>query len=327
MYLNELMKLCRKEFGENQEVFYKDIFSRRSASSFEIHNQHALQIKDIALLSDRSGLSFHELINYCKEDFASDFDKDLDYFRTTLDNYAKTQDIELKKNLEELYSKVVSLHFTSLKYMNLYFMMKLILSDKIDKISKIDYPDLLDVKKIFQNFSKFTLFHYKILANISSEFSFSELKPLYDELFPISENSTSELKEIAALCLNNILAGSFLEKRYEDILPILNIYNELLTHFPSYKYKINYIHNKNLYLYVTTKNLKYLNKVVSYIDLLEDIEGVEIAEQVRTSLEHLLSQEGDEKGKNFIGIVNEHGHIQTYEKSNYKKFFQEKRSD
>ncbi|EKZ0151051.1 conjugal transfer protein TraA, partial [Enterococcus faecalis] len=130
------MKLCRKEFGENQEEFYKDIFSRRSASSFEIHNQHALQIKDIALLSDRSGLSFHELINYCKEDFASDFDKDLDYFRTTLDNYAKTQDIELKKNLEELYSKVVSLHFTSLKYMNLYFMMKLILSDKIDKISK-----------------------------------------------------------------------------------------------------------------------------------------------------------------------------------------------
>lgn len=82
-----------------------------------------------------------------------------------------------------------------------------------------------------------------------------------------------------------------------------------------------------MYLYVTTKNLKYLNKVVSYIDLLEDIEGVEIAEQVRTSLEHLLSQEGDEKGKNFIGIVNEHGHIQTYEKSNYKKFFQEKRSD
>ncbi|MCZ0856304.1 hypothetical protein OCL90_14130, partial [Enterococcus faecalis] len=77
--------------------------------------------------------------------------------RATLDNYAKTQDIELKKNLEELYSKVVSLHFTSLKYMNLYFMMKLILSDKIDKISKIDYPDLLDVKKIFQNFSKFTL--------------------------------------------------------------------------------------------------------------------------------------------------------------------------
>ncbi|MGH2208245.1 conjugal transfer protein TraA, partial [Enterococcus faecalis] len=76
-------------------------------------------------------------------------------------------------------------------------------------------------------------------------------KSLYDELFPISENSTSELKEIAALCLNNILAGSFLEKRYEDILPILNIYNELLTHFPSYKYKINYIHNKNLYLYVT----------------------------------------------------------------------------
>ncbi|MGC3121060.1 conjugal transfer protein TraA, partial [Enterococcus faecalis] len=82
--------------------------------SFEIHNQHALQIKDKALLSDRSGLSFHELINYSKEDFASDFDKDLDYFRTTLDNYAKTQDIELKKNLEELYCKVVSLHFTSL---------------------------------------------------------------------------------------------------------------------------------------------------------------------------------------------------------------------
>lgn len=26
MYLNELMKLCRKEFGENQEEFYKDIF-------------------------------------------------------------------------------------------------------------------------------------------------------------------------------------------------------------------------------------------------------------------------------------------------------------
>ncbi len=34
--------------------------------------------------------------------------------------------------------------------MNLYFMMKLILSDKIDKISKIDYPDLLDVKKYFK---------------------------------------------------------------------------------------------------------------------------------------------------------------------------------
>ena len=168
MYLNELMKLCRKEFGENQEVFYKDIFSRRSASSFEIHNQHALQIKDIALLSDRSGLSFHELINYCKEDFASDFDKDLDYFRTTLDNYAKTQDIELKKNLEELYSKVVSLHFTSLKYMNLYFMMKLILSDKIDKISKIDYPDLLDVKKIFQNFIFYNIDIKKTITYILS---------------------------------------------------------------------------------------------------------------------------------------------------------------
>lgn len=78
-----------------------------------------------------------------------------------------------------------------------------------------------------------------------------------------------------------------------------------------------------MYLYVTTKNLKYLNKVVSYIDLLEDIEGVEIAEQVRTSLEHLLSQEGDEKVKTSL-VLSMNMDIYKLMKSPIIKVFQEK---
>lgn len=326
MPLNELMKFHRKELQLSQEEFYSGIFLRKSATQFEVHNKHSLKITDIPTLLDRSELSLQELINYSPEEFTSEFDKDLSYYYQLADTFFKENNPKTKKEIECFYQKVLDNYMDSIKYMNLYFMMKYTLSDKIEKITPIDKPDLLDVKKKFKNYTKYTLFHYKILANICSAFSYEELKPLIDSMFPIDKNAPYSLKEAVIIFLENFIGKHMFEKNYDNVFLLLDMYRDLLLNMQSYKYKLNYTANKNIVLYLTTKNLSYLNKVVEYTELIEDVEGPEIAQQIRYNLHKLISNENDEQAEKFIGIINDSGEIFNY-KNVPEKNYQEKRSD
>ena len=319
MHLNELMKIQRKSEKLSQAKFYEGIFQRNSASLFENHNEHFLKIADLPLLADRSNLTIPEIIRTCNEDFKSVFDKDLETYYFILSKIQQNPDSEYNHELYSLYQKSIHEKFTSLKYMNLYLLIKLQTSSLISEIIPVDKQDLADIKKMFSSSKRFVLYHYKILSNLCTIFPYSDLQTLIEQLFPLREDSDEQIKDTACLSLSNAIALSIFTKDYSSCFILLNHFETLLSNYTSYKYKLSFIASRNMLLYFTSGDIEHIMKVFSYVEILKQVESPEYVEQFHKNLQTIISKSDDEKAKQIFGVLDDDGQVLDPKNFDHKK--------
>ncbi|NSU29553.1 conjugal transfer protein TraA [Enterococcus faecalis] len=317
MFLYELFKEQRKLYNFTQEEFYEGIFKKRAASSFEVHNTHDLKVKDLPVLSDRSMMSILEIIHYAKEEFISPYDEDLN---SLFDIFQNNTEKENKDYIYKLYKKSIELKEHSIIYWNLYLIIKIQCSEYDSRIVPTDSQDLSELKKMILSKQKFTLYDYKIVTNLSLVFSYKELQPFLSSLFPLDSNAPTVTSEAAYYLLENITTKLVQNRDFESCTEVLNIYNDLLQKFPSYKYKLNYLITYNLVGYFFTNNMDSLNNSIKYVDLLGDLENVELAKLMKDNIYLMISKKNNgSMSKPETLLTKENNHIKLNEKKITKR--------
>lgn len=304
MLINEFLKQARTNLNLSQHSFYDDILSRSTAYKFE-NNNTSIKISSIPKLADRMDLTCEELLYYSSDSLKTEFDKTRDLF---LDKYSSLQTLkeeaEIEKTLQdivEIYIQCIEKKADSLKYFNLYLLIKISCSEFTNRILEVDKADLLDLKKIYKTRKLYTSSDYKILANLITLpiFSIDDLQFMIDVLYPLSSNVPEELMYPAYLALTNITTKHIRNKDYDKARIATDNFEKQLEINPSYKFKLICMHDRALIDFLTDKinNSNKLTEALQIINLIDICESPSssIADRMKEATVSIIEKEDTNK--------------------------------
>ncbi|EPH72192.1 hypothetical protein D929_01986 [Enterococcus faecalis 02-MB-P-10] len=304
MLINEFLKDIRTTLGQSQKSFYKGVLSRSTVEKFE-KNVTSIKISSIPTLADCIDLSCEELLYYSSDSLKTEFDKLRDLFLekySTLDTL--TEEHEIQRTIQDIvsiYTQCIEPKYTSLKYFNLYLLIKIACSEFSDKILEVNKADLLDLKKIYKNRLVFTSSDYKVLANLITLpiFTLKDLDFMIKKLFPITNKVPEEVLYPAYLALSNITTKHIRNKNYTDARLAIDSFEEHLKINPSYKFKLTCMHDRALIDFLTDKinNSNRLTEALQIIDIIAICEPPTstIANRMKEALVSIIEKEDNSK--------------------------------
>ncbi len=304
MFLNDFLKHTRTTLNLSQTTFYEDVLSRSTADKFE-KNKTSIKLSCIPILADRLDLTCEELLFYSSDTLYTDFDKIRDSF---LNKYASLQSLEEKSEINEVIEDIIAIYmqciepkYYSLKYFNLYLLIKISCSEFTDKILEVDKADLLDLKKIYKTRKLYTSSDYKVLANLITLplFTVNDLNFMIDVLYPLENNVPEEILYPAYLALTNLTTKHIKSKDYNKAKLAIDNFEEQLKVNPSYKFKLICLHDRALLDFLTDKinNSSKLTEALQIIDIISTCEPQTstIADRMKEALVSIIEKEDNSK--------------------------------
>jgi hypothetical protein len=297
------LKHTRTTLNLSQTTFYEDVLSRSTADKFE-KNKTSIKLSCIPILADRLDLTCEELLFYSSDTLYTDFDKIRDSF---LNKYASLQSLAEKSEINEVIEDIIAIYmqciepkYYSLKYFNLYLLIKISCSEFTDKILEVDKADLLDLK-IYKTRKLYTSSDYKVLANLITLplFTVNDLNFMIDVLYPLENNVPEEILYPAYLALTNLTTKHIKSKDYNKAKLAIDNFEEQLKVNPSYKFKLICLHDRALLDFLTDKinNSSKLTEALQIIDIISTCEPQTstIADRMKEALVSIIEKEDNSK--------------------------------
>ncbi|MBD9966463.1 XRE family transcriptional regulator [Enterococcus faecalis] len=304
MFINDFLKHTRTTLNLSQTTFYKDVLSRSTADKFE-KNKTSIKLSCIPILADRLDLTCEELLHYSSDTLYTDFDKLRDSF---LSKYTKLQSSKEQSEIHEVIQDIIDIYiqclepkYYSLKYFNLYLLIKISCSEFTDKILEVDKADLLDLKKIYKTRKLYTSSDYKVLANLITLplFTVDDLNFMFDVLYPLENNISEEILYPAYLALTNLTTKHIKNKDYNKAKLAINNFEKQLKVNPSYKFKLICLHDRALLDFLTDKinNSSKLTEALQIINIIDSCEpsSSSLADRMKEATVSIIEKEDNTK--------------------------------
>lgn len=286
MQIHQFFKAKRKELRESQTQFYDGILARGTANKFENGNDGLLKVKHIPYLLEHIGISFDEFSFYCNPSFDTNFDKFNNRFLEITQlisddsigviSLSKETFSELITEIESIYTKTIEKKNTHTNYLNLNILIRATAFSFSSKIFPVDKTEIAYLKKIYKNKQSFSKYDYKIFANmlIIPGIKHSELLFLEELLFPMSPNSDQSLTETAHLALSNLVTLFLRSHDFKNAHKYLDFLNKNLASFPSYRYKLIYLHDISILEFLESNYTapEALASAFQYVDIIAKCE-------------------------------------------------------
>lgn len=134
-------------------------------------------------------------------------------------------------------------------------------------------------------------YDYMLLANTIYFFETKRALELLNRMFPFPEKEEKmehNAKRFAFTSLINALTKQTYDRNYLAARKIIKIAENVSTDNTNYYFRFSIQYFKNILDYRETKDIKYLNKVYTYIDLIKDIGDTEMATELESEVRRLM---------------------------------------
>lgn len=159
---------------------------------------------------------------------------------------------------------------------------------EIEPISKYDLHLIFTMIKNRKN-GYYTYYEYRLVSNTIILFPQEKISFLLDKMFPIENLETRDEKviNIASLAFINAVTASLHERDYKQALYYIKLGKQQQINPRNFLFYFSLGYLEDLLNYLVTGNITYLNKVYTFIVLLENTNDSDFAEILKDEVKKL----------------------------------------
>ncbi|WP_339099658.1 helix-turn-helix transcriptional regulator [Candidatus Enterococcus lemimoniae] len=176
---------------------------------------------------------------------------------------------------------------------------------EIEPISKYDLHLIFTMIKNRKN-GYYTYYEYRLVSNTIILFPQEKISFLLDKMFPIENLETRDEKviNIASLAFNNAVTASLHERDYKQALYYIKLGKQQQINPRNFLFYFSLGYLEDLLNYLVTGNITYLNKVYTFIVLLENTNDSDFAEILKDEVKKLAFETQRKTQKKELKPVN-----------------------
>lgn len=291
--INELIKKVRIDSGMKQKEACKNVMDEPSYSRVE-RGVRKIDFEQIVGVLGNLSVSMEEFITvYVRPEIEENVRF---YFRRLFKSRpsesADNEIIALYKNLANRYP---DLKFDEL---GVYFDIKAYFHQEYpDKVGAITLEELDFIVTKFKRTRRKRFFSedYRLISHTIMNMEKEHIEEIFETIFPIENDIflTEQSRRFLSLMFLNSITPMLKAKEYETVKKLLDLAEEhTFLYEDSYYYRLNLTYLKNMFLFLTTRELKCLEEVTTFVKMLDSLGEENNARLIRQEIKGLLEDEG-----------------------------------
>lgn len=278
MDIPNAIKIFRLKKGYKQSDL--KIFKTPSTLSRFENGERDLKVKDLEKIIDQLDVGYIEFFVQANKNS----------FKNKVQRATKFPDDELNRDylLNKYYKKEFQFS-NKTKQLAYYYTIKIFFQKKwnLDRITSVE------LEHIFNNLISLEyLGFYEYLLFLNTIYFFDKHKTIsiINKFFPLQSEDLMDpdTRRYAYFGLINAITKQTYDRDYKTALEIVELAEKVCTDNTHYYFRFSIQYFKNIINYRKTQDIKYLNKVYTYVDLIKDIGDFDMAEELEKEVKILM---------------------------------------
>ncbi|MCB5955986.1 helix-turn-helix domain-containing protein [Enterococcus sp. CWB-B31] len=275
--IGETLRFFRTHLGLKQKEMLSEYTDGSVYSRIETDTR-PLKLDELLDILDVGSINAHEFVTF------SHLDKEQRLFRKLLSEAVQNLSHKQKKeSLISYYNKLSNLGYRNIRETSNLISIKLSFSEHWEEIDAVDQEE---VDKMFHYLMERKIllqYDYVLLSNLMFKFSGKQKRLIVERAFPVKYYEKRDYITLNFSCnaLTNVVISCLYNKEFEDAKRYLETCDKQEKTIFNFQFHLEVKYLKNLLAYLETGNINYLQKIHSFIAVLEDSGYLEQAENIR----------------------------------------------
>lgn len=283
MNIGDALRFFRTKFKLSQKEMTPDFMDASAYSRIEA-NIRSVKTDELQEIFKKIGILSSEFFMFYDLDPDRTKFKEL-YFYCGAHLNNKTT----KKKLVDYYNTISKKEDKSISELSNYIAIKNYFGYHWDEIEKVQQEEADEIFNLMMQKSFYTQYDYLIISNLIRLFTPKQIDLIIPRIIPIpfEDKRNLETKRYAYNTLINVISLNLYSADYdsaEKFIKLAKRQNKIET---DYYFKLNLQYLSNLFQYLVTGDMVFLEKVHAFVHVLEDIGEDFHAEQVKTEVKVL----------------------------------------